>query len=277
MDERLIDDPLRQAELTELLEEVGRLRKEGDRLTLAKALRRLGEFERRPPDMHAARRHYEEAVAALREAKEPLLLAHTVRHLGDVYYDAGSPVLAERCYDEALALYHGHDHAPPLDVANAARSLAVLKDADGRSEEAARLWEEARDLYMKVGVTAGVAESAARLALLAKRMGDLSLTRRRLAEASADAGEDPGRARIEGDVEGPARRSAVDLTEQARMRDQPQPRENYVCLQCLHERQTFAIRCPRCGSRRVEHVEFKRQQLGEHWRELLRVDEGKVN
>ena len=56
---------------------------------------------------------------------DPLLLAHTLRHLGDLHHDDGRDDLAEPLYDEALALYRA-SNAPPLDLANAIRSLAVI-------------------------------------------------------------------------------------------------------------------------------------------------------
>lgn len=153
----------------DLLEAVDLLRKDGVRTELANALRALGEIDRKLSDAVAARQHYEEAVAILREADDPFTLAHTVRHLGDVHYDAGRAPLAEPCYVEALTIYRGHEHAPPLDFANAVRSLAVLKDEAGEIEEATSLWQEARDLYEAVDVQAGIAESSARLSRLARR------------------------------------------------------------------------------------------------------------
>ena len=60
-----------------------------------------------------------------------------------------------------------------------------------------------------------------------------------------------------------------------KVRDFPKPKV-YVCLKCSHEQERFAA-CERCGSRRVEHVDFKRQQLGEHWRELMEAEKGTVN
>jgi tetratricopeptide (TPR) repeat protein len=153
----------------DLLEAVELLRREGNRVERAQALRDLGEVERSLPDGDAARRHYAEAVEILREMDEPLKLAHTVRHLGDVHYEAGHATLAEPCYDEALVLYRSSANTRPLDLANAIRSLAVLKGDADEIEEAKRLWREARDLYVAVDVQAGVAESDARLAALAWR------------------------------------------------------------------------------------------------------------
>jgi tetratricopeptide (TPR) repeat protein len=127
------------------------------------------------------------AVARLRKVDDPLRLAHAVRHLGDAYYYAGRVSLADSCYIEALLIYRRHERTPPLDLANAIRSFAVLKDHVGATEEAKRLWEEARELYVTINVTSGVAESAARLALLARRQGDSQRSREWLSEASAAA------------------------------------------------------------------------------------------
>ena len=127
------------------------------------------------------------AVASLKKGDDPLRYAHAVRHLGDAYYYAKRWAQAETCYVEGLAIYRKHEHARPLDVANAIRSFAVLKDENGEAEEAQRLWQEARDLYVELSVAPGVAESAARLALLARRLGDLQRSRELLGEASAAA------------------------------------------------------------------------------------------
>jgi tetratricopeptide (TPR) repeat protein len=115
---------------------------------------------------------YRRAVAIARNSDDSLLLAHRVRHLGDAYYYARRLELAEPCYVEALSIYRRHQHTPSLDLANAIRSFAVLKHELGATEEAQRLWQEAHDLYLATNTSAGVSESAARLALLAQRQGD---------------------------------------------------------------------------------------------------------
>jgi tetratricopeptide (TPR) repeat protein len=131
-----------------------------DRLARAQHLRRRGESARRR-DGTTARQCYEEAVSLYRELNEPLVLAHAIRHLGDVYHEEGRPDLAEPCYHEALSLYRRHEDRSPLDLANAIRSLAVL-----RWEQTRALWDEARELYISVGVVAGVKESSARVEAL---------------------------------------------------------------------------------------------------------------
>jgi tetratricopeptide (TPR) repeat protein len=136
------------------------------RSELVTALKGLGQIERDLGRGDAARPLYEEAVALCREEGAPLLLAHTVRHLGDIHRHAGRVELAEPCYHEALALYRSQENTQPLDLANAIRPMAILKEEVGESEEATRLWKEARDLYAVAKVSQGVAECSARLARL---------------------------------------------------------------------------------------------------------------
>jgi tetratricopeptide (TPR) repeat protein len=142
------------------------LRRDNDGEQLGRALRALGELERKLGDGESARAHYEEAVALGRKHGDALRLAHTVRHLGDVYHHAGRADLTEPCYEEALTLYRGHANPPALDLANAIRSMAVLKEEAGERQQARSLWSEARELYVALGVEVGVAESNARLARL---------------------------------------------------------------------------------------------------------------
>ncbi len=131
-----------------------------DQLARARELRKTGESARRR-DGATAQKYYEESVALLRQLKEPLLLAHTVRHLGDVYHEEGRSALAESCYLEALSLYRKHQDRSPGDLANAVRSLAVL-----RWEQSRALWEEARDLYIAIAIEPGIKESTARIAAI---------------------------------------------------------------------------------------------------------------
>lgn len=134
-----------------------------------------------------ARVHWRQLGVALVRGKNPQKFAHRIRHLGDAYSDAGRTDHAERCYGEALAIYRSRPDTKALDLANALRGLAVVKHATGFADEAQRLWLEAHDLYVSLDVQAGVAESAARLALLASRRSDLARSREYLSEARAAA------------------------------------------------------------------------------------------
>jgi tetratricopeptide (TPR) repeat protein len=141
-------------------------RRSGARRELVRALKGLGQIERDLDHGGAALPLYEEAVAICREESDALLLAHTVRHVGDIHQDAGHSGLAEPCYVEAITIYRNDQQTEPLDLANAIRPLALLKDDAGEIEEAKRLWAEARDLYAAANVREGVAESSRRLARL---------------------------------------------------------------------------------------------------------------
>ncbi len=152
----------------DLLEAVALCRHSGTRRDLVRALKGLGQIERDLNRGDAALVLYEEAVAICRGEDDALALAHTIRHLGDIHRNAGRMELAEPCYHEALAIYRNHEQTLPLDLANAIRPLAILKEQAGEAEEAIRLWTEARDLYAAVDVGAGVAESSARLARLTR-------------------------------------------------------------------------------------------------------------
>jgi tetratricopeptide (TPR) repeat protein len=153
----------------DLSEAVGLCRAEGARRELAQALQRLAQIKRDLGHGGAARPLYEQAVAIYREQGGALELAHTIRHLGDVHRHEGHAKLAEDCYLEALALYRNQQGTLPVDLANAIRPLAIVRDDAGEVEEARRLWEEARELYAGVNVEAGVAECSARLARLTQR------------------------------------------------------------------------------------------------------------
>ena len=165
----------------------------GDVAVRARRLKQEGEQARRAGDRVSAQRLYEEAVALQRTLDDPLELAHTIRHLGDVLHDARQPAFAEPYYLEALAIYRAHPAAPPLNLANAIRSHAVLKHEVGERDAARRLWEEAARLYQQANVGEGVAESAGWAARLAWRGGDLSRARDWLtaARAASDASSDP--------------------------------------------------------------------------------------
>jgi tetratricopeptide (TPR) repeat protein len=172
-------------------EAVARARKSGAKRELVEALKSVAQIDRDLGHRTAALPFYEEAVTICRDLGDPLLLAHTVRHLGDLHHDNGRDDLAEPLYAEALALYRVAD-APPLDLANAIRSIAVVKDTE-------ELWEEAFHLYVKTNVPPGVAESAMRLARLAHRRGDGDGAREwlRIASAAAEAsGDDDSRRRV---------------------------------------------------------------------------------
>lgn len=130
----------------------------------AKVMRDLAEDERRAGRGDRAIAAYRESITLLRETNaNPFRLAHTIRHLGDVHLEQQHLDDAATCYSEALQIYRAASEPPVLDLANAIRAMAVLKERVGAREAAAALWEEAGALYERANVTAGVAESRRRV------------------------------------------------------------------------------------------------------------------
>ena len=151
----------------DLTEALAICRESGTQDELIAVLKKLGQIERDMGHDGAALTLYKEAVSICREGNDQLMLAHTVRHVGDIHQEAGRAELAEPCYVEALALYRLNEQTHPLDLANAVRPLAILKEKAGEVAMAKQLWQEAKDLYAGVGVSEGVAESSDALKRLA--------------------------------------------------------------------------------------------------------------
>jgi len=153
----------------ELEEAVQCSRKVRDPHRLARSLATLGQIERDLHNDDEALRLYEEAAEIYRALNEPLKLAHTVRHIADILRHVKRLPAAATSYAEALNIYRAQSETRPLDLANALRGFALLKEAVGENAEARALWEEAGSLYAEVNVESGVAESARRVALLRKQ------------------------------------------------------------------------------------------------------------
>ena len=141
-----------------LSEAVSLLRAAGATRELVGALGKLGHAEENAGRVDAALACYEEAVAVARGADHRLPLAHALRQLGDLHRKAERQTVAEACYAESLALYDAQDEPPPLDHANALRPMAILKEEQGRVDEARILWRRARERYGAASIQAGVDE-----------------------------------------------------------------------------------------------------------------------
>ena len=106
---------------------------------------------------------YQEALASCREHTDSLLLAHTARHVGDVLVDLRRFDDAEPFYREALAKYRMNEKTNLLDLANALRSVAILREREGMAEESRAMWKEARIFYRRMSIAEGIAECDAHL------------------------------------------------------------------------------------------------------------------
>jgi tetratricopeptide (TPR) repeat protein len=116
------------------------------------ALAGLAQIERDLSHNDAALAHYERALHIHRGNGDPLRVAHVVRHIADIHRHEGHTEQALSGYVEALELYRSHPDTPPLDLANALRGLAILRQQTGSLDESAALWTQARELYTAAGV-----------------------------------------------------------------------------------------------------------------------------
>ncbi|HTS34656.1 MAG TPA: tetratricopeptide repeat protein [Candidatus Solibacter sp.] len=157
-------------EARQIFSESVRLSREAANPTaLAASLAGLGQIERDLKNNLVALQCYREAAQILRGGADRLGFAHTIRHLADILRHEQSYEEAASCYEEALRTYRDHHSTTPLDLANAIRGFALLKENTGAREEARSSWQEARRLYESVEVRAGVNECDARIAELSSQ------------------------------------------------------------------------------------------------------------
>ena len=131
---------------------------EGDRPSLAEALCGLGQAERGIGNLEAARHHYAGAALLYREIGPPERLAYAIRHEADILREACLPAEAEPLYLEAEGIYRQQGEVAALDLAKTLRGLALVNESLGRRDASRLLFEQARELYAKCNVEAGVAE-----------------------------------------------------------------------------------------------------------------------
>jgi tetratricopeptide (TPR) repeat protein len=131
---------------------------EGDRPSLAEAFCGLGQAERGIGNLEAARHHYAEAGVLYRQIGPPERLAYAIRHEADILREASLPAEAEPLYLEAEGIYRQQGEEAALDLANTLRGLALVNESSGRLDAARSLFQQARELYAKGNVEAGVAE-----------------------------------------------------------------------------------------------------------------------
>jgi tetratricopeptide (TPR) repeat protein len=126
----------------------------------------LAYVERNLQDLNTSAKLYRQASRVYRDLGNPLKAGHTMRHAADILREQKRTDEAAPLYTEALEIYRKHKDTLPLDLANAIRGFALLKEDVGDRTEALRLWREARDLYELTGIEAGVLESGRRIGLL---------------------------------------------------------------------------------------------------------------
>jgi tetratricopeptide (TPR) repeat protein len=136
---------------------------DGDRPDLAEALCGLGQAERDIGNLPASRHHYQGAAVLYREIGPSASLAFALRHEADIVRELCLPAEAEPLYLEAEGIYRQQGEAAELDLANTLRGLALVYESSGRADASKPLFEQARALYAKCKVQAGVAECEEKL------------------------------------------------------------------------------------------------------------------
>jgi tetratricopeptide (TPR) repeat protein len=145
------------------IEAVRRAAVEADRPSLAEALCGLAQAERDIGNSEAVAHHYANAALLYRELGQPERLAFAVRHEADILRETGKAVEAEPLYLEAEKIYRQLGDKASLDLANTLRGLALVNESAAKTEASKALWQEARELYAKCNVEAGVAECSEKL------------------------------------------------------------------------------------------------------------------
>jgi len=139
---------------------------EGDRPSLAEALCGLGQAEHGIGNLEAARHHYASAAVLYRQIGPPAKLAYALRHEADILREACLPAEAEPLYVEAEGIYRQQGEEADLDLANTLRGLALVYESLGKLDASRSLFEQARELYAKCNVQAGVTECDEKLSPL---------------------------------------------------------------------------------------------------------------
>jgi tetratricopeptide (TPR) repeat protein len=116
-------------------------------------------------DAAAAEQLYRQGAALARSEDDDVLRAHALRHVSDLARERGDVGEALAAAEEAVTLYRAAPDARPLDLANALRQLALALEGAGHPQEAVPAWQEARGLYARVDVQAGVEEADRHLAV----------------------------------------------------------------------------------------------------------------
>ena len=114
---------------------------------LAHALSRQAQVARDALRFHAARDYQEQALDLARRQDDPVVLRQMLRHMGDILLDCDAYEAAGAAYAEMMDLYRRAPDTPPLELANALRSLACHTEAVGNRREAAALWRDVRRRY----------------------------------------------------------------------------------------------------------------------------------
>ena len=125
-----------------------------------------GQIEHDEGNREEALSWYEKAAAVHEAIGGKESLAHAIRHVADLNRELGHLEAANEHYLESLEFYRSEENHSPLNLANAIRGLALLREEQEQRTEARILWLEARNLYNTTGIKEGVRECEERMSEL---------------------------------------------------------------------------------------------------------------
>ena len=106
---------------------------------------------------------YQDALSIAESDSEPEQIAHITRHMADVEREIGDLKSSSSHYEKALAYYRSNMNKYGLNMANAMRGFALLKEKMVDYADAKSLWTEAKIIYEKYKFSDGVKECLAKL------------------------------------------------------------------------------------------------------------------
>ena len=147
-------------QLTEALEMA---RQHGGMAHEVAALQKLGHIEQDLGNEEGAHEIFEHLVTLTGAKGSRRYHAHALRHLGDSFVRRNELDAAEKLYTEAMYEYELLEGRDELSLANALRSMAILREKQGRRGDAAACWNKACHLYESEGIESGVDECISHL------------------------------------------------------------------------------------------------------------------
>jgi tetratricopeptide (TPR) repeat protein len=141
------------AEAERLFKEAAAEAKAKDDVMRAEALMGVAQARRDQGDRIGAAINYAEAITSLRAANATQQLAYALRHAADIRSELKEFAVVGSHIEEAIRLYRAFDPPSPLDLANALRVSALNDEREARAS-----WNETRNLYTTLHITAGTEE-----------------------------------------------------------------------------------------------------------------------
>ena len=113
--------------------------------------------------LETAEENLDKAASLLLPITSAQRRAHIIRHQADIAAELGLSSESFVHYEAALSIYRRDPLTNPMDLANALRGFALLKERWKEFQEAKKMWREAREIYTSFGIEEGVIECNAHL------------------------------------------------------------------------------------------------------------------